>query len=138
MTAAHLCGLHWMQATGHEPKIDAAPGYELMASLARQTCATWNAHFPIGQAVRVYPIYGDESSAFDTVTTSESDLSGASAVVTVQGRAGLWHLTHVKPLIGRVSHPDGESAGVLTLKSAVVMVLLDQRGTPATAGKEQA
>jgi hypothetical protein len=65
------------------------------------TAVSWNAEYPVGTAVRYWPIY-PPSEGFppeDTTTRSEAwTLKDGSVVVLVSGKAGGVHLSHVEVL----------------------------------------
>lgn len=90
---------------------------------AMDSCSAWNAHYSPGTRVRVYVIRGEESSAIDTVTTSQAYVSEISARVEVAGRIGGQYLTNVVPQLGHARHPAGESAGVCTLSACLAAVI---------------
>ena len=65
------------------------------------TAESWNAAYPIGTAVRYWPIYPPIDSVPHVDTTTRSDawaLGDGSAVVLVEGRFGYVHLSHVEVL----------------------------------------
>lgn len=69
-----------------------------LADLSR---GEWNACYPVGTPVKVYPVHGDEAKAFQTRTTSEARvIGGVSAVVEVEGVDYALNLSHVVPLLG--------------------------------------
>ena len=65
------------------------------------TAVSWNAAYPVGTAVRYWPIY-PPSEGFppeDTTTRSEAwTLGDGSVVVLVSGKAGGVHLSHIEVL----------------------------------------
>jgi len=65
------------------------------------TAVSWNAAYPVGTAVRYWPIY-PPSEGFppeDTTTRSEAwTLGDGSVVVLVSGKTGGVHLSHVEVL----------------------------------------
>ena len=69
------------------------------ANSGAMTAAQWNAAYPIGTAVRYWPIWPpmDAFPPEDTRTRSEAwTLGDGSVVVKIEGRAGGVHLSHVK------------------------------------------
>lgn len=63
------------------------------------TAVSWNAAYPVGTAVRYYPIYPpiESVSPVDTTTRSEAwTLGDGSVVVLIEGKAGGVHLSHVE------------------------------------------
>lgn len=75
---------------------------DIMRQMAQDSVSEWNTHYPPGTRVKVYAIYGEESSTFETVTTSAAWLVGdVRAVVSIEGKAGGYALTNVVPLIGQ-------------------------------------
>lgn len=65
------------------------------------TARSWNAEYPVGTAVRYWPIYPPIESVppIDTTTCSEAwTLGDGSVVVCVVGRSGGVGLTHVEVL----------------------------------------
>lgn len=122
-----------MQLCGVVPDLSGSTGADLMRNMTQQTVQAWNEHFRIGQAVRVYLTYGDESTAFDTVTTSTAEvMADISAAVQVAGKADRVCLTHVKPLVGRATcsleallHPP---QGLITLREAVAILTRKEQG----------
>lgn len=114
--------LHWLQEHGLAPKLDQPTGAALMQSMAAQAVAAWNHTFPIGTKVKVYRIYGDEATAYETTTASEAwVMGGHSAMVKVQGAAGGMALTNVEPLVSR-SEVGGQT-NLQQLKDCVKLVL---------------
>jgi hypothetical protein len=119
--------LHWLQARGLFPNLAASPGIELMSALAQQTMREWNKAFPIGTPVWCFRTYGDERTAYHSVTTSEAWIQdGHSALIWVEGQEQPLALTHVTPLLGRAEVPGQRN--LQTLKSCVTMVLQDLAG----------
>jgi len=104
---------------------------------AQQSAAEWNRHFPVGTAVRVYEVLGEEDRAWESVTRSQAGVIGDhSAVVWVEGKPGCYALTHVRPLPGRAAVPSerffaperGVSRGVFELASAVAAAVTGKEG----------
>lgn len=65
------------------------------------TQASWNAAYPVGTAIRYWPIYPpvDGVPAVDTTTRSEAwELGDGSVVVLIAGKSGGVHLSHVEVL----------------------------------------
>jgi hypothetical protein len=58
----------------------------------------WNAHYPVGTPVRVFPGPPEMGRSTDTVTRSEAQLLYDKPVVWVEGKTGCWGLSHVVPL----------------------------------------
>ena len=78
-----------------------------MASMAAKQVESWNKLFPLGTPVRVYRIYQEEKTAFNSKTRSAAwVMGGHSAMVMVEGQAGGHCLTHLEPL-----HALGEVTG---------------------------
>jgi len=120
--------IHWLQGAGLFPLPDKPAGIELMSAIAEKSCLAWNRLHPIGTPVKCYRSYGDEKTAFHSVTRSASwVMGGHSAMVMVDGHDGAYALTHVVPLVGR-AEVTGQ-ANLLTLQSCVTMVLQDLVGT---------
>lgn len=75
---------------------------DIMRQMAHDSVREWNTHYPPGTRVKVYAIYGDEGSSFESQTTSAAWLVGdCRAVVSIEGKAGGFALTNVVPLIGQ-------------------------------------
>lgn len=111
---------HWLQVHGlNEP-----PGAKLMASLAEQSVLAWNRLYPRGTPVKCYRSYGNEQTAFHSVTRSEAwVMGGHSAMVMIEGHGGGFALTHMEPLCAS-SEVTGQP-NLITLQSCVTMVLQD-------------
>lgn len=65
------------------------------------TAESWNAAHPVGTAVRYWPVYPpvDGTPPLNTTTRSEAwALGDGSVVVSVVGRTGGVHLTHIEVL----------------------------------------
>lgn len=65
------------------------------------TAETWNETYPVGTRVRYWPIYPpiDSVSAVDTVTRTEAwTLGDGSVVVSIAGKSGGVHLSHIEVL----------------------------------------
>ena len=63
------------------------------------TAVSWNAAYPVGTAVRYWPIYPpiDGVPPEDTTTRSEAwTLGDGSVVVLVAGKTGGVHLSHIE------------------------------------------
>lgn len=87
---------------------------------AGESCHTWNSLYPVGTRVRVYRLLGIESSAVDTVTTSQAwVMGGHSAMVMVRGLSGGYALTHVRPLMAQHTSSQGERAGAFSLEQEI-------------------
>lgn len=63
------------------------------------TAESWNAQYPVGTAVRYWPVYPPVNGEppVDTKTRSEAwTLRDGSVVVLIDGRRGGVHLSHVE------------------------------------------
>ena len=59
----------------------------------------WNAAFPIGRAVRYFPVACNEAGFVDTVTRSEAWIMGGDQlVVMITGISGCVSCDHLRPL----------------------------------------
>lgn len=62
---------------------------------AQATVNCWNAEYSVGQPVKVYR---DNGEVLQTVTRAKAQLIGGTAVTWVEGIAGCYALSHIRPV----------------------------------------
>jgi hypothetical protein len=77
---------------------------ERQAWLEKQ-CRNWNANYPVGTAVKYFPILGDEEFRLRRTRTEAQVLSGHTSVVWLAGESGCVCLDNCSPIEG--SAPQG-------------------------------